>query len=90
MLRNLNSKVSKISGKTLKLSTLRFTERVMNSRLCTSDPIMLKFPGRIRERSQTTFTRQGRWEVQKCPLLAKVYTIKMSTQGGRWSKRLQS
>jgi hypothetical protein len=36
----------------------------------------------IRGRSQTTFTRQGRWVVQKCPLFVDVYTIENVNAGG--------
>ena len=36
----------------------------------------------IRGRSQTTFTRQGRKVVQKCPLFVNVYTIENVNAGG--------
>ena len=36
----------------------------------------------IRGRSQTTFTRRGRYVVQKCPLFVNVHTIE-NVNGGR-------
>ena len=43
----------------------------------------------IRGRSQTTFTRRGRWS-KKCPLFVNIHTIEKSTQGARWSKKPES
>ena len=36
----------------------------------------------IRKQSQTKFTRQGRWVVQKCPLFVNIHTIKYVNIGG--------